>query len=71
MSYLKPVKGYNDLLRDENTGMIISINKHDAEHYKRVRATKIKQNQEIEDLKSDVSDIKAMLKKLLENQING
>lgn len=71
MENLSRVQGHDDLYRDDNTGMIISINKHDASHYKNIRAQKIKEKQELETLKSDVNDIKAMLQQLLENKTNG
>ena len=68
--YLTPVKGHNNLFRNENTGMVVSINNHNSAHYKRVRQNKLKERQELDNLKSEVSDIKSMLKQLLE-KING
>ena len=67
---LTPVKGHSDLFRDNDTGMIVSINRYSSAHYKKIREQKLKEKQEIEALKSDVGDIKSMLKKLLE-KING
>ena len=68
--YLTPVKGHNNLFRNENTGMIVSINNHNSDYYKRMRQGKLKEKQELDNLKSEVSDIKSMLKQLLE-KING
>ena len=68
--YLLPIKGYSNLFRDDNTGMIVSINSHTSSHYKRLREKKLQEKQEIKELKSDVRDIKSLLNKLLE-KING
>jgi len=71
MKNLTRVQGHPDLMRDEDTGMIISINKHKSSHYKNVREQKIRERQEIEELKSDVSQIKSLLTQLLEKTTNG
>ena len=68
--HLTPVKGHNNLFRNENTGMIVSINNHSSSHYKRLRKNKLKERQELDELKAEVGDIKSMLKQLLE-KING
>jgi len=68
--YLIPVKGHNNLFKNKNTGMVVSINNHNSAHYKRARQNKLKERQELDNLKSEVSDIKSMLKQLLE-KING
>lgn len=68
--HLIPIKGHNNLFRDDNTGMIVSINNHTSAHYKRLRDKKLKEKQEMDSLKSEVSDIKSLLNKLLE-KING
>ena len=43
---LVPIKGHNNLFRDDNTGMIVSINNHTSSHYKRVREHKRQEKQE-------------------------
>lgn len=68
--YLIPIKGYSNLFRDDTTGMIVSINSYASSHYKRLREKKLQEKQEINELKSDVRDIKSLLNKLLE-KING
>lgn len=70
MKNLIKVDGYPDLMRDQDTGMIISINKHKSSHYKNVREQMKRERQELEQLKSDVSEIKSLLTKLLENANN-
>jgi hypothetical protein len=66
-----PVDGYPDLARDPSTGMILNINKDKIrqELLKRERAKQ--EREELNQLKSDVNEIKAMLQKLLENGSNG
>lgn len=71
MSRFIKVKDHPDLVRDTVTGAILNNNKE------KIRETKSRLNQEkkfeteINNLKSDVSDIKQMLSKLLELSKNG
>lgn len=60
------VDGYPDLLKDPKTGMIVNINTDKAKAVKAAREKKAKERAELDALKADVSDIKAMLGKLLE-----
>lgn len=69
-NYLTQVRGHNNLFRNEATGMIVSINKHSSSHYKKQRELKMKEKKELAELKTEVGDIKSMLKQLLE-KING
>jgi len=66
-----PIKGHSDFVRDEKTGMIMNINKNKARRQKILLDEKRKERDEIEGLKSDVQEIKAMLQQLLENGRNG
>lgn len=66
MRDLKKIEGYPDLVKDMDTGMILNINKEKIDRVKAIRAEKLKQQQEIDGLKSDVSDIKNMLQMLLD-----
>ena len=66
-----PIKGHSDFVRDEKTGMIMNINKNKARRQKILHDEKRKEREEIEGLKSDVQEIKAMLQQLLENGTNG
>lgn len=68
---LIPVEGHENLARDPATNIILNINKDKSEQYKRIRDQKLKEQQKIENLESDVQEIKAMLQKLLENGTNG
>lgn len=64
---LVPVKDYPDLAKDLDTGAIVNINKDKHAHARRINEQRKKDKQEIEDLKSDVKEIKMLLHKLLEN----
>lgn len=67
---LVKVEGHAGLARDKNTGAILNINSNEVERIKTLRRNqreiKISQEQEINQLKSDVADIKMMLSKLIE-----
>lgn len=65
------IKDHPDLVKDLDTGMILNINKDKVQKVKAERAAILQQRQELDALKSDVSDIKFMLQKLLENGSNG
>lgn len=63
--YIK-VEGRADLVRDRYTNAILNINKGDIEQAKSIRAQRLKERQELDQLKTDVSEIKSLLLKLLE-----
>ena len=63
--YIK-VEGRADLVRDRHTNAILNINKGDIEQAKSIRTQQLKDRQELEQLKTDVSEIKSLLLKLLE-----
>ena len=71
MSDYIPVKDHPDLVRDPNTNMILNIYKSNHKRKKLVTEAKMQERAEIDQLKSDVNDIKMMLQKLLENGTNG
>lgn len=64
------VEGYPDLIKHSKTGMILNINKQEIEKHRKARKERDLKNQELENLKSDVQEIKALLHKLLENGQN-
>ena len=70
MSSYISVEGYPDLARDKSTGMILNINKGNTDAFIEKRDRELRQRREIENLKSDVQDIKMMLKKLTESFAN-
>ena len=66
MSNLIPVEGHSHLYRDENTGAI--INTDDSSYQAYIRSKRIKENekQEIQQMKSEISEIKNILSKLVD-----
>ena len=65
MNYLK-VKDHKNLVRDKDTNVIININRSEIEQAKKRKAERIKKEQEINNLKNEVSEIKSMLTKVIE-----
>ena len=67
---LVKVEGHAGLAGDKNTGAILNINSNEIDRIKELRRNqreaKKSQEQEINQLKSDVSEIKMMLSKLIE-----
>ena len=67
-----PVEGKQGLYRDPKTDAIILINSDEVEKRKRIKALKrknrLEQQQEIQNLKNEVSEIKDLLKQLLEKR---
>ena len=66
------IKGHSDLARDPNTGSIINVNDHDYHHYVAGRAAKKLKHKQVEtmeedlaNLKSEISEIKSLLKELV------
>lgn len=73
MEYLK-VEGHNNLIRDPFTNAIINTNMTEYQQYISRRDVKNKENQKIEDLESDVTNIKNDLdeiKMLLRSLVDG
>lgn len=65
-SELIKVKSYNDFRKDPYSGAIIDINSDKIEADRKKLKKQKQQYEEIDQLKSDVSDIKYMLQQLLE-----
>jgi hypothetical protein len=61
-----PVEGNPGLVRDSATGAIINIDKSKANKARKAREAILKEKEEIQELKSDVAEIKSLLKQLLE-----
>ena len=73
MDYLK-VEGHNNLVRDPNTNSIINTNMSEYQQYVARRNIKGEENQKLESLESDVTNIKNDLdeiKTLLRSLIDG
>lgn len=60
-----PVEGHPNLYRDENSGAIINYDAHSYNQYMNIKKNKENQQQEINQLKNDINEIKSILKELL------
>ena len=60
-----PVKGHPNLYRDEDSGAIINFDNISYTQYVNSLENRKNQRQEIETLKSDIHQIKSLLKELL------
>jgi len=66
MSNYAKVKGHPNLVKDLNSGVILNINKTEIESA-RLKKQKAKQQEEdLSNLKNEVSEIKNLLNKLIE-----
>lgn len=61
----KKVEGHSDLVRDENSGAVINNNATAYQNYISLRDQKLKESQRIQNLESEVGEIKSLLKELL------
>ena len=57
MDYIK-VKGHDHLIRDTKTNSIINTNVSEYNEYISRRDSKLKENQKVQDLESDVANMK-------------
>jgi len=67
MKYMK-VKDQPGLVRDLNSGAILNINTEEIERARERKKLRKEKEQEFEDLKNEVSEIKELLLKLVEKQ---
>ena len=65
MAYLK-VDGHNGYIKNTQTGVVLNANHAEIEQAKERKAKRLKEKEEINNLKNEVSDIKQMLGKLME-----
>jgi hypothetical protein len=73
MDYLK-VEGHSNLMRDPNTNSIINTNMTEYQEYLLRRNAKNEENQQIQNLESDVANMKGDLdeiKSLLRSLVDG
>ncbi len=63
-----PVEGHKGLYRDERTNAIVNCNDYDYQEYLRVKNSTLNEKNEIENLKTELTEIKLLLAKLLENK---
>lgn len=67
MAYI-PVDGHPGLARNSNSGAIININSSEMSQARGRKKIWQRQQNEIKNLKSDVSEMKVMLQKLIEEK---
>lgn len=67
---MKLVKISNNLVKDEESGAILNTNEQEIEKAKKVKEAKEFEKAELEQLKDDVSELKDMMKQLLEKMNN-
>lgn len=60
-----PIEGHKNLYRDETTGAILNTDNVEYNNYIRMRDEKLKQKNEIDNLKKELSEIKSLLQELL------
>jgi tetrahydromethanopterin S-methyltransferase subunit B len=63
--YLK-VEGHSGLVKNPKTGVIININETEIKSAKKRKKKKHELEQEVQDLRSEMSEIKSLLKQLVE-----
>lgn len=60
-----PVEGHKNLFRDENSGAIVNCDTFAYSQYIRMKEDRKKQREEIDQIKSDINEIKTLLKEFL------
>jgi len=61
---LIPVKGHTNLFRDKNTGAIVNSDTSAYSNYIRMKEQKQKERNELDTIKSDIEEIKSLLREL-------
>jgi len=67
--YVK-VKDNDDLVRDKNNSAILCVDMDALSKYKMRREQERKRNEEIDELKKDVSEIKSLLLQMIDKEGN-
>lgn len=67
--YVK-VKDNEDLVRDKNNSAILNVDMDALSKYKMRREQERKRNEEIDELKKDVSEIKSLLLQMIDKEGN-
>lgn len=60
-----PVEGHKNLYRDEISGAIINCDNFGYSQYIKIKNEKKKQREEIERIKDDISEIKNLLREII------
>jgi hypothetical protein len=59
------VEGHLNLFRDEKSGAIVNTDTQGYANYVRMRSERKRQREEIDNIKNDISEIKQLLKELI------
>lgn len=62
------VEGHTNLFRDEHSGSIMNLDTIGYQEYVKKRNLRKKEREEIESIKSELGEIKIMLKQILKNE---
>lgn len=62
------IQDHEELIRDNNSSAVLNVDNQALEQYKARKRKQREKNEEIENLKQDVSEIKSLLYKLLEKE---
>ena len=65
MNYVK-IEGHNGYVRDKKSGAVLNTNKSEIEAAKKRKQQRATKEQQLDNLKNEVSDIKIMLTKIIE-----
>ena len=60
-----PVKGHSDLFRDEESGAIVNTDHSQYNNYIEMKNRKKSEKEELDRMKSDIEEIKTLLKQLV------
>jgi hypothetical protein len=63
-----PVEGHKGLYRDEKSNAIVNCNDYEYQEYLRIKNSSLDEKSEIENLKIELTEIKLLLAKLIENK---
>ena len=62
----KKVEGYSELVRDMETGAIINNDRTAYQNYIQLKQQKLKEQERLEKVESEITEIKSLLHKLLD-----
>tara|TARA_B100000519_G_C14033011_1_gene338988 strand:- start:113 stop:325 length:213 start_codon:yes stop_codon:yes gene_type:complete len=60
------IQGESGYVRDEETGAILNVNKQEISQAKQAKLNRLKQKDELNNLRRDVDEMKGMLGKILD-----
>ena len=60
-----PVEGHKNLYRDENSGAIVNCDTIGYSQYIKMKSEKQKQKEEIDQIKTDIEEIKFLLREIV------